>query len=337
MQRNKRIRGRQRGRSGKVLLPALFAILLGAVGAFVTLVAFGQIKVDAPGLARFFGGEREQQQAIASDNGATAGGDESMYTPPPGYDPNEWVPLVVKPIPAYTMINREHLTFAKTLRPWPKWIHKDRWGSDWITSLNAAKGRVAKYDIPVGTVLTESALMPAGTRPGLMGAIPEGERGIVLKADQLIGSHALMQFDQVDIFATFTPDSEDFQKIRSLGQEVHPIVTGRMIREAGVQRPDLRVIVENAKVIQPVWARKAANADQKQVVEELTLAASPDGVANLTEALKAGATLVAVVRSGADPNAKLNLQAQSTMGGLYGIEQIVGTERSMTVLPDGSN
>jgi Flp pilus assembly protein CpaB len=338
MQRNKRIRGRQRGRSGKVLLPALFAILLGAVGAFVTLVAFGQIKVDAPGLARFFGGEKAQDAAIASDNGMpTATAEQLMYTPPAGYDKDEWVPLVVKQIPAYTMINREHLTFAKTLRPWPKWVHKDQMGDDWITTLNAAKGRVAKYDIPVGTVLTESALMPAGTRPGLMGAIPDGQRGIIVHASDLDGAHSLMQFDHIDVFATFFPSTKDMQRLRNLGHGVQARVTDQMIREAGVQRPDLRVIVENAQVIRPVERRRAANPTADQVIEELTLAASPDDVAALTEALKAGATLYAVVRPGADPNAKLTMETPKMQGGLYGIEQIVGTTRSMVVMPDGSN
>jgi hypothetical protein len=321
-----------------VLLPALFAILLGAVGAFVTLVAFGEIKVDAPGLARFFGGERGEEPMITQGAVAVPVG-RDIYTPPSGYDKEDWVALVVKPIPAYSLITREHMTFERNQKPWPRWTKPEEVGKDWMRRPGDAMGRVAAFDIPMGTVLTEGALLPVGTRPGLMGAIPSGMRGLVIPASTMDGAYALRQGDHVDIFATFSPVDQDIRDLSRLGRGVQPIVTGDMISAAGLVRPELRVIVENALVVKPVQGRLTTDR-RERIVEELSIAGDPDEIAALTEALKMKANLYAVVRpgsAGSDPNEKLRLDASADGPGstLCGIEQVVGDKRTLTVISGG--
>lgn len=191
--------------------------------------------------------------------------------PPPGMTA---VPILARPLPAFTQLELSHLVDPNSGVLGAVHIPTESLLESTITSPQALLGRVLAVDKRAGQVISEAELMPEGTRPGLVAGIPPGKRAVRLEATRVSGLLGLRRGDRFDLMASGGTRSAPGQAARTRS----------------------RSIVQNGMIVQPVQARRSV-ADGK-IIEEVVIAVDPYEVAALTTALESGQRIDTLPRSG---------------------------------------
>ena len=258
-------------------------VVVGTIGGVVVLAAVGVI--DLPFL---------HKKATAQP-----------APPPPG---SVAVILTPRPIPAFTLLTRDHLVDARSLEFAVMYLPGESVTRGGLLTFDKISGRVLASDKAAGFAFTEKDFLPIGTRPGMVAGIPPGKRSFVLQSDRITGIQALQIGDRVDLLATLPVDFD--KALEKYGKTGVPLFLAESQRSHGSylpRRAGVKALVQNGAVVLPVTTRKIAMANtmlgpdgrpKTKVVQEVTIAIDPAEVAPLTEALAVNAEMFCVAHSG---------------------------------------
>lgn len=235
--------------------------------------------------------------------------------PPPLVQPPGTVaiPMVARPIKAYTRVTRDDLWDARNGRLALVFLPPEQVSPKMFTRLDQIIGRVLERDKSPGYVFTEDDFLPKGTRPGVVAGIPAGKRALRLEAEKVLGLIGLRAGDRFDLVATVPIDPS-----RLAGRTATPNVGGayggllaqQMALASGAngqKQANVRVVVQSGVVVSPVETRAIPTSTmsltqgartQTRPVQEMVIAIDPTEVAPLTEAMAIGAVLTCLPRSG---------------------------------------
>lgn len=267
------------------------------------------------------------------------------------------VPLAALRIPAYTKLTSEHLINPETLELNLVAFDKDQVEESGIlVSINDIVGRVMAREKLPGFAFRESHFLPEGTRPGLVGGIPAGMRGLKIEAEAIRGIAGLGPGDRFDILSALPYD----KKKNAAAPELSGVFAGQAaaLQQNQVAKAAVTVLVQNGIVVEPLTTRGVPIASQTfssglavrtRPVQELTIAMQPEELAPLMEALALEAELTCAPRSGRpdDPldSVTPGLVAEKPKSawlpgsgsGLTVIDRIDGNQRTLVPVPEHSN
>lgn len=106
---------------------------------------------------------------------------------------------LAQPVKAFTELSQEDLADRVTGRLNLYYFSPDQVEEGWITDFTHLNGRVPARDLSRGAVITEADLMPVGTRPGVVGAIPGGMESLLVRAERVNGLDQLRIGDRFEI------------------------------------------------------------------------------------------------------------------------------------------
>lgn len=261
--------------------------------------------------------------------------------------------LASQAIPAYTRVSREHLLWPGELRLRTQAVSSEMAERDGLfTSIEDIRGRVLARDKAAGYAFRERDFLPEGTRPGLVGGIPAGRRGLRVEAQRLLGIAGLLPGDRFDLAAAFpvpeapsvgNPLSDRFARGNPLAAQA--------VADSG-PKARVEVLVHDGMVVEPLSVRQVPVSTstltqglqvQTKPVEELVIALMPDEVGALLEALALEVELTVLPHSGRpeDPGShtpdheprkpELNFDEEDSNEGIRFIERIDGSE--LRVIP----
>jgi len=280
---------------------------------------------------------------------------ENSDSPGPG---EVLVPLSAVEIPAFTKLTRDHFINPGEFELAKQFLPEESVEElELMTDLGALIGRVLARPKATGYAFRETDFLPEGTRPGLVGGIPAGMRGLRIDAESVQGIAGLSSGDRFDILAAqelptqTTPPSLAFSGV--FAPQAEAAVVGR------ARRATVQVLVQGGVVVEPLTIRQVPISSasltrgltvRTKPVQELVVAIRPEEVAPLMEALALEARLTCSPRSGHpdDPLDSLTpaLAPRNNMmswpgldngntktTGLVLIDRIDGNERKFVPLP----
>lgn len=111
------------------------------------------------------------------------------------------VPVVTlsRPITAYSRITQDDLADKVTGRLNLYYFKPDEIQPDWIVGFENLIGRVCATDLSQGAIIQATNLLPAGSPPGIAGAIPAGMESLTIKVSQLPGIETLKRGDRFEV------------------------------------------------------------------------------------------------------------------------------------------
>ncbi len=130
-----------------------------------------------------------------------------------------------------------------------------------ITSFDDVVGRVTAKSVPQESPLMNSMIAPEGTRPGMVGRIPEGFRAVSVKIDEVTGvAFQIKPGDWVDVIVVMEVDAPGQRagkresvaevvlqhvQVAAIGQNVKPQVAGKPTRVKPAKSATLFVAKED--------------------------------------------------------------------------------------------
>jgi Flp pilus assembly protein CpaB len=264
------------------------------------------------------------------------------------------VPTAAVQIPAHTRIRRDHLWDRTNARIAVVYLPPRAATKEMLLNITQIIGRVLDSDKEPGYVFTDTDFLPRGTREGLVAGIPAGKRAIRVSADRVEGLFGLNAGDRFDIVATMPIDANSGGRSLTFGGPYGQEVALEAELSNWDKQATVRVIVQNAVIVEPLVARGApvaptsaqAAAARARAIQEAVIAVNPNEVALLTEAMAVEAKLASVPRSGrpddpinsrtpdlrpfspfAAPGSANQTNAFST------VETIMGQKRAVTAVP----
>ena len=213
-------------------------------------------------------GPRGHRHWRRGDRGRTGGpeGDrpgKTVWSGKPAI-PAGWVlvPVSARPIPAYTMVNRDYLIDPKTgtwaVQPVPPEVAKAV-----ITDVAKIRGRVMKREKPAIFTFTESDFLPVGTRPGIVAGTPLGKRAYTFNASNLDGCvYQVKEGDHVDLMVSVPVDMPGAGHSGPSGASVIATPDTLLRPKRTLEIP----LVQDGVVVSPVTAR--IDADHEQFAHE---------------------------------------------------------------------
>jgi hypothetical protein len=262
----------------QTLLLAVGAIVLGAAG---TLGLLSAANVDLGKLA--------------------------FWRPKPVLIPKDYVavPVSARPIPAYTMVNRDYLIDLKTGEYALMWV-KPEVAQEVLRKPSEIRGRVLKHEKPAAYAFTEKDFFPVGTKPGITAGIPLGKRAITLDAGKLKGCvHDLKEGDHFDLIASVPIDMPGAGGANS-GRSAASIVASPATLVLP-KRGFVKALVQDGVVVTPVKIRNVPTATGSLTqgmitrtlpTQEIVVAVAPEEVSPLAEAIDLKYELTCDARSG---------------------------------------
>ena len=270
------------------------------------------------------------------------------------------VPLSVAAIPAYTKITRDHLLRPEDLQFNVLILNQDRVEELGIFAKPSdIIGRVLARDMGPNRAFSEESFLPQGTRPGLVGGIPTGMRGLTIEVSSVRGIASLSPGDRFDILAAQPVTAGTTPSFEYSG------VFGDRARAESAQlgatkRARVDVLVQSGVVVTPLTNRlvpvssaslTSGLTTKTKPVQEITVALRPEEVSPLMEALAVEAELSCVPRSGRpdDPLDSITpsieppkpswMGGDKRDGGLSLVDRIDGADRRIVPVParGGSN
>jgi Flp pilus assembly protein CpaB len=219
------------------------------------------------------------------------------------------VPVLARPVPAYTRLTRDHVWDPKESRLTAIYLPPQSVTPEMLTRLGDILGRVLDHDKQPGFVFTETDFLPKGTREGIVAGIPAGKRAIRVQADKVDGLYGLRPGDRFDLVATLAIDgsrgggAQNFNVGGVYGQQL-----ALQARLSNWQKQaTVRVMVQNGVVVEPMMTRQVpvfstsltqGGITRMRPVQEIVIAVDPDEVARLTEAIAVEAKISTIPRSG---------------------------------------
>ena len=221
-------------------------------------------------------------------------------------------PASAQPIPAYTKITQEHLINPQTQKLHIRWVEAATAQPYMIRDLSQIMGRVAAHDISPNKILTESNLLPKGTRPGLTAGVPPGKRSMTLDVSKVPGLESLRRGDRFDLLTALPMRKEGKRdsnvKYGALLGGLKPPDTraGRLQRQTGV-----KVLVRSGVMVAHTKGQEqsteggnalvvpdARNRQTNQLAITATIAVDPAEVMPLIAALGLDVKIYCVAHSG---------------------------------------
>ncbi len=284
--------------------PMIALLAIGVMGTFGALVALGAIEL--PWMKKPVPINRAGQVAVPVSSGV---------------------------IPAYTQIVREHFFDLQKQEPTVVWLRQEQLKPEMLVDISKIVGRVLRKEKGKGYAFTENDFLPEKTRPGLVAGIPPGMRALAIDADKVRGIHALRAGDHFDLLATATVDDG-----KALSKAI--VVGGG----AGGKRAVVRPLVQNGVVVlaAALWKPPTDDKDKKGAARgkepspEIVIAAKPDEVVALSQALAMKDDLIAIARSGRpdDPGDSSITPGSPPPPPKKAMEAILGGQRKTLVFPN---
>jgi len=249
------------------------------------------------------------------------------------------VPTNPRPILAYTKLTRDDLLVPETHLPRYMYLSPEdvkRLGV--ITDFNKIVGRVVDHDKPAFFPFVDTDFLPAGTRPGIVAAIPPGKRAITVDVSKIEGIHALKAGDRIDILSSTPIDMQKVFQRGSTSPGTAGVSAGIL---AQVKQARVRVLVQNGALVSPVRTRvipinsnslTQGSVTRTKPIQEAIIAVDPEEIAPLTEAIAIEASITCVARSGLpdDPGeASITPAGVDPSEHIAVIERIVGAHREV--------
>ena len=187
-------------------------------------------------------------------------------------------------------------------------------------------GRVVDDEIPQGTPIAESNLLPPNAKAGIAGGTPADRMAIVVDADMVLGITALGRGDRFDLMASvpFKP-----------GEAFAALGAGVAVSSGAISQSQLNDRAKNT-----VLAEGAIVVDTNETTA--IIAVRPDEVAAITKAITLETSIFALTRSGRSevdvPDTPSSSRLQSDpdpIGRLTLIEEMVGGQRTVRVFAKG--
>lgn len=264
------------------------------------------------------------------------------------------VPTAAVQIPAHSRVRRDHLWDRANARISVVYLPPRAVTKEMLLNITQIIGRVLDSEKEPGYVFTDADFLPRGTREGLVAGIPTGKRAIRVAADRVEGLYGLNAGDRFDIVATMPIDAANGgRSLNFAGPYSQEIALEAQLSNWDKQAT-VRVIVQNAVIVEPLLARgapvaatSAQNAAARaRAVQEAVIAVNPNEVALLTEAMAVDARLSSIPRSGRpdDPISSRTPDLRpfspfSASGGanqtnaFSTVETIMGPKRTVTAVP----
>jgi hypothetical protein len=268
------------------------------------------------------------------------------------------VPLSAVGIPAYTKLTRDHFIFPGEFVLAKQYLPEESVAELGLTTdLGELIGRVLARPKAAGYAFRPSDFLPEGTRPGLVGGIPSGMRGLRIGADSIQGIAGLSAGDRFDIIAAQEIVNKASQPSLAFSGVFAPQAEAAMLGKS--RRARVQVLVQGGVVVEPLTTRQVPVSSatltrgltvRTKPVQELVVAVRPEEIAPLMEALAIEAKLTCSPRSGRpdDPvdsltpalNPQTDLLSWPTSGdgtsgahGLTLVDRIDGDKRQIVPIP----
>jgi hypothetical protein len=220
--------------------------------------------------------------------------------------PAGWVAVLVSPapIPAYTKLTRDHLWNPKKGEFSHIFMDPAEVTSNMATRFDMVIGRVLKTAKAAGYVFTEEDFTPKHTRPGLPAGIPSGWRAMRLAADKVEGLIGLEEGDSFDLISTIAIEPKALEGTNVAGSYPPQL---RLDQAKLKHQAVVRVIVHGGIIVQPLQTRQVLTSNSSlfngqstrgKPVQEIVIAAEPDEMVQLAEALAVEAKLTCLPCSG---------------------------------------
>lgn len=264
------------------------------------------------------------------------------------------VPTAAVPIPAHTRIRRDHLWDRANGRIAVVYLPPRAVTKEMLQNITQVIGRVLDADKQPGYVFTDADFLPRGTREGLVAGIPAGKRAIRVSVDRVEGLYGLNAGDRFDIVATLPIDANGGGRSLNLGGPYGQEIALEAELSNWDKQATVRVIVQNAVIVEPLAARGAPVAQttapgaaaRARAIQEAVIAVNPNEVALLTEAMAVEAKLSSIPRSGR-PDDPINSRTPdlrpfspfavpgraNQTNAFSTVETIMGPKRAMTAVP----
>lgn len=277
---------------------------------------------------------------------------EKPWTPPEGSVP---VPVSGREIAAYNKVTRDDIWDLKKRGVAVVFVPEDSLSEVVIRDVKQILGRVLAHEKSPGYVFTEDDFLPKGTRPGVVGGIPPGMRGMRVNLDDVRGLFGLSPGDRFDVVASLAVEGDPADDLKRYGG----VFSDRVAIESRLGNYDkqatVKVIVQNGIVVTPVEtvlipvasrSLLSRGGSKTRPIQEVVIAVQPDEVAPLTEALTVGADLSVVPRSGhpeddltsvtpsSNPKSPFSSGADGTHTGMQLVETIGGKSRELVPVPE---
>lgn len=331
--------------------PGWFSVLVVVAGLIVLGVAWALVHLATGGAITVPFTDPPRTLSLATK------APEKPWSPPAG---KVMVPIAGRAIAAYSKITRDDLWDPKTQRATAVPLAPEDVRDDMITDFKKIYGRVLDHDKPAGYVFTESDFLPQGTRPGLVGGIPSGMRGMRIDLSKVRGLFGLQPGDRFDLVSTIAVNTDASQDLRKMGGAFADRLAMEATAAGVTKQAAVRVVVQNGIVVEsaqtvqiPVSTAsltQGARTNSKPV-QEVVIAVHPAEVAALTEAMAVEAELSVVPRSGRpdDPQDSVTPDRlpKSPFGGVGDnpsqqgasvrfVETIDGTSREIVPVPSSN-
>lgn len=264
------------------------------------------------------------------------------------------VPTSAVQIPAHTRIRRDHLWDRANGRISVVYLPPRAVTREMLRNITEIIGRVLDSEKEPGYVFTAADFLPPGTREGLVAGIPAGKRAIRVSADRVDGLYGLNAGDRFDIVATMPIDAAAGGRSLNFSGPYSEEIALETQLSNWEKQATVRVIVQNAVIVEPMVARGMAAATtsaqaaaaRARAVQEAVIAVNPNEVALLTEAMAVDARLSSIPRSGrpddpvnsTTPDLRPFSPFAAPGGGNRGnafstVETIMGPKRAVTAVP----
>ena len=280
----------------------------------------------------------------------------SSPPPPPSTEGLVAVPTVARRVAAYGRITRDDVWDARQGRLAVLYLPPNAVTPAMLTRVQDVVGRVLAHEKLPGYVFTEADFLPKGSRDGLVGGIPPGQRAMRIPAERVQGLHGLHLGDRFDLVATLPIETGRNGASPSMG--LSGPYEEQMALEARLsnwqKQATVRVLVQNGLIVQPMGPRVEEQVQNSlgqgasvrtRAIQEAVIAVAPEEVARLTEGMVVQALITAVPRSG-QPEEEIvdtpDLQPSSpfsTFGGpaddgsFRTVETFMGRTREMAAVP----
>jgi Flp pilus assembly protein CpaB len=229
---------------------------------------------------------------------------EQGWSQPPG---TVAVPYLARPLAAYSKIKRDDFFDPKLGRYRAHYFDPAQVKPEMITDMAKIVGRVLDHDKATYMVFTENDFLPEGTRPGLVGGIPAGMRGVRVELSKARGLFGLNPGDRFDLVSTIVVSTDTSQELRKMGGAYADRLAMEATAAGITKQAAVRVIVQNGMVVEPVTTNEVpvsiasltqGSRTNSKPVQEVVIAVDPAEVAALQEAMAVEAELSVIPRSG---------------------------------------
>lgn len=234
------------------------------------------------------------------------------------------VPATRANIPAYTKINRDHLTVIYLdPKKLPESVYREN--RDVI-------GRILGRDKRGAYVFTEEDFLPKGARAGIVGGIPPGKRAFTIHADKVQGLHGLNAGDSFDLMGILKMNQKN-STLQVIGQSAS--ITDSISQPTPlVKRGTVVVPVRSRSVTYTQSSLTRGTQVRNRPVEESVIAVSPSEVEGLAQAVSMGAEMYVIPISGQIQDEAPEAEGEAPVSsGLKVIETLKGSQRNRVAVP----